>query len=78
MGILRTADGGLFQNQASYVLDLLEMFKEHVPVTANLVELPADPKIRLFASGAAYAKTYLTESTGERDDTEGAKECPFF
>ena len=41
-----------------------------------MVELPADPKIRLFAGGAASAKTYPTESTGKRDDTKGAKEGP--
>ena len=43
---------------------------------ANSVELLTDPKIRLFAGGAAKVKTYPTESTGEGDDTEGAKECP--
>ena len=66
----------LFLNQASYVRDELERFKEQLPATANLVELPADPKICLFAGGAAKVKTYQTESTGKRDDTEGAKDCP--
>ena len=43
---------------------------------ANSVVLPADPKIRLFAGGAVKVNTYPTENTGDRDDTEGAKECP--
>ena len=49
MGIMRTSDGGLFVSQASYVRDVLERFKEHVPANANSVKLPADPKIRLYA-----------------------------
>ena len=43
MGIMRTADGGLFLSQESYVRDLLDRFKEHVTAAANPVELPADP-----------------------------------
>ena len=76
LAILRTADGGLVLNQASYVRDLLERFKEHVPATADSVELPGDPNIRRFADEAVKVKTYLTESTGESDDIEGAKEYP--
>ena len=44
--------------------------------TANSVALPADPEIHVFAGEAAMVKSYSNESTGERDDTEGAKECP--
>ena len=76
MGILRTADGGLFLSQESYVRDLLDRFKEHVPAAANPVELPADPKIRLYAGGASKVKPFPVETTGERNDAEGAAECP--
>ena len=76
MGILRTADGELFISQESYVRDLLERFKEHVPAAANSVELPADPKIRLHAGGSMKVKPYPSETTGERSEAEGAKDCP--
>ena len=35
MGIMRTANGGLFVLQASYVCDVLKRFKEHVPSNAS-------------------------------------------
>ena len=76
MGIMRTADGGLFLSQESYVRDLLERFKEHVPAAANSVELPADPKIRLHAGGSSKVKHYTCETSGERNEAEGAEECP--
>ena len=51
MGITRTAHGGLFQSQETYVRDFLEHFKDHVSARANSVELRADPKKRLHANG---------------------------
>ena len=76
MGIMQTADGGRFLSQESYVRDLLDRSKEHVPPAANPVELPADPKIRLYAGGASKVKPFPVETTGERNDVEGAAECP--
>ena len=32
MEVSRTADGGLFMSQAAYVRDMLERFKDHLPV----------------------------------------------
>ena len=52
MGIMRTADGGLILSQESYMRELLERFKKHVPAAANMVELPAVPKIKLHAGGS--------------------------
>ena len=34
--IMQTADGGLFLSQESYVTDLLERFKKHVPAAAGV------------------------------------------
>ena len=56
MGIMRYVDGSLFVSQASFVRDVLEHFKEHLPANANSVDLPADPKIRLYAGVATREK----------------------
>ena len=73
---MRTADGELFLLQESYVQDLLERYKEHLPLAANSVELLADPKIKLHAGGSMNVKLYPSDTTGERSEAEGAKECP--
>ena len=77
MEVTRTADGGIFLSQSSYVRDVLERFKEYVPAAANPVQLPADPKLRLHVGGATKVHVYQGDSTGERSDAEdGAAECP--
>ena len=75
MGITWTVDGGLLLSQEAYVRDLLERVKDHVPATANSVELPVDPKIRLNANGSVKVKRYQAETSGEHESSEGAKEC---
>ena len=73
MSITRTADGGLFLSQEAYVRNFLERFKDHGPATANSVELPAVPKIRLHAICFEKVKRYQAETSGEHEATEGAK-----
>ena len=36
----------------------------------------ADPKVRLHAKGSMKVKPYPSETTGERSEAEGAKDCP--
>ena len=76
IGILRTVDGGLFVSQALYVRYVLERFKEHVPANANSVELPAEPKIRLYAGGTTKVKGNHADTTGEREIADRDKYCP--
>ena len=76
MEIVRTADGSVFLSQESYIRDVLERFKEHVPASANSSELPADPKIRLYSGGAKVAHGYNTaRTTGEYATEEAGKDC---
>ena len=75
MEVLRTQNGDVFLSQASYVRDVLDRFKDHLPLTANPSELPADPKTRLYAGGAKVVKSYMHDTTGERDEEEATKDC---
>jgi hypothetical protein len=75
MEISRTADGGVFLSQAAYVRDVLKRFQEYVPASANSSDLPADPKIRLYAGGAKLVRGYGAETTGEHNAEEGSKDC---
>ena len=74
MEVSRTADGGVFLSQESYVRDLLERFKEHVPANSSASELPMDPKIRLYAGGAKSVRGY-GEEYAEQNAEEGSKDC---
>ena len=67
MLLTRILNEGLFVFRDSYVFDLLERFKEHVPAATNSAKLPADPKVGLHAGGS--------ETTGERRGNEGAWKC---
>ena len=75
MGITNTADGGLFLLQEAYARDLLERFKNHVPATANSVELRAELQIRLNTNGFKKLKGYQGERLEEHESLKGAKEC---
>ena len=58
MGITLTPDGALFLSQEAYVRDSLEGFQDYVRATANSVESPADPKIKLHENGSEKVKRY--------------------
>ena len=73
MEIVRTAHGGVFLSQSAYIKDILERFKEHVPLTANASELPADPKTRLYSGGSKQVRGYTP--TGEYNSEEGSRDC---
>ena len=62
MRIMQTAYGGLFLSQKSYVIDLLERFKQYVPAAANLIEKPAHPHIRLHVGGALKVTHFPCEN----------------
>ena len=72
MEIVRTADGGVFLSQSAYIRDILERFKEHVSLTANASELPADPKTRLYSGGSKQVRGYTP--TGEYNAEEGSRD----
>ena len=74
MEVTRIADGEIFLCQESYIRDLLEQFKEHVPANASVSELPMDPKIRLYAGGARSVRGY-GEMYTEKNAEEGNKDC---
>ena len=54
---------------------MLERFKGHVPASANLSDLPADPIIRLYSGGEEVDHGYNTfKTTGEYDREEASKD----
>ena len=56
--------------------DLHERLKEHVPPAAKSVELPAAIKIKLHTDGSFQVTNFTCETLGERNEVEGAAECP--